>query len=67
LILDLSAVRFFGTAGLRILVSAWNKRPDLQLVCNASVLKILEMTGLGDLFPVSASVVDALASRPHAE
>jgi len=60
LVLDLSGVRFLGSAGLAVLVEAqrWADAHDvaLRLIANTrAVTRPLEVTGLIDLFTLGAS------------
>jgi anti-anti-sigma factor len=68
LIIDLNGVTFFGTAGVNILVELRELRPNSQLVCKKRlVLRVLEITALLELFPISAAVADALELPLHTD
>jgi anti-sigma B factor antagonist len=61
LVLDLSRVTFFGSAGVARLVAVQNRGVDLRLVCSPAVTRVLELTGVVDMFRFHDSVSDALA------
>jgi anti-sigma B factor antagonist len=67
-IVDLSRVSFIDSTGLGVLVGAFKRvreRGHLALVCpQRSVRRVLEITGLGQVFPLFNRVEDALASFP---
>jgi anti-anti-sigma factor len=63
-VLDMTGLRFFSSAGLRLLVRLRESASvDVRLAGDQRVvLRPLELTGLLDLFPVHASVADAVAA-----
>ena len=66
-VLDLSAVTFLDSTGLGVLITGLKRcrsaEGDLVLVtAQPNVLKVLEITGLNDVFQVHDSVEDALAT-----
>jgi anti-anti-sigma factor len=63
-VLDMTGLRFFSSAGLRLLVRLHETASvDVRLAGDQRVvLRPLELTGLLDLFPVHASVADAVAA-----
>jgi anti-anti-sigma factor len=65
LILDLSGVTFFGSAGVACLVDVRRRtrtsRIDLRLTCSPVVARMLDVTGVGDQVVVFDSVDAALA------
>ncbi|HEU5471589.1 MAG TPA: STAS domain-containing protein [Actinophytocola sp.] len=68
LVLDLTEVTFFGSAGLATLVRAAESAEDqdvaLQLVAESQiVLRPLQVTGTLGLFTIRRSVTEALAHR----
>jgi anti-sigma B factor antagonist len=68
LIIDLTGVTFFGTAGVHILVELHKLRPDAQLVCkNRLVLRVLEITALLDLLAINGSTAEALTAPLDAD
>jgi len=67
IVLDLSAVTFLDSTGLGVLITGLKRcrsaDGDLVLVtAQPNVLKVLEITGLNDVFKVHDSVDDALDS-----
>jgi anti-sigma B factor antagonist len=67
IVLDLSAVTFLDSTGLGVLITGLKRcrsaEGDLVLVtAQPNVLKVLEITGLNDVFQVHDSVEDALAT-----
>ena len=67
IVLDLSAVTFLDSTGLGVLITGLKRcrsaEGDLVLVtAQPNVLKVLEITGLNDVFKVHDSVDDALAT-----
>jgi len=67
IVLDLSAVTFLDSTGLGVLTTGLKRcrsaDGDLVLVtAQPNVLKVLEITGLNDVFQVHDSVEDALAT-----
>jgi anti-sigma B factor antagonist len=66
-VLDLSGLRFFSSAGLTLLAQLDTERRqrsvDVRLVGDQRVVILpLELTGLRDLFPIHTSLADALAA-----
>lgn len=66
-VLDLSGLRFFSSAGLTLLVQLDADRRqrsvDVRLVGDQHVVVMpLELTGLRDLFPIHTSLADALSA-----
>ena len=69
LIVDLEKVDFLDSTGLGVLVGGLkrvrNHDGSLQLVCTQEkILKIFRITGLTKVFPIHASVADAMATEP---
>ncbi len=67
IVLDLSAVTFLDSTGLGVLITCLKRcrsaEGDLVLVtAQPNVLKVLEITGLNDVFHVHDSVDDAIAT-----
>ncbi|MGO9343343.1 MAG: STAS domain-containing protein [Acidimicrobiales bacterium] len=67
IVLDLSAVTFLDSTGLGVLITCLKRcrsaEGDLVLVtAQPNVLKVLEITGLNDVFQVHDSVDDAIAT-----
>lgn len=67
-ILDLTGLRFFSSAGLNLLLQLHEDAQERQLEVRLAgdqraVARPLELTGLTDLFPVYPSVAAALAAR----
>ena len=65
IVLDLDDVDFIDSTGLGVLVGAIRRaraaEGDLRLVCtNSRLLKVLDVTGLDDVFPVRDSVEEAV-------
>jgi anti-sigma B factor antagonist len=52
LVVDLSAVRFLDSAGVKVLYDHLDRRPELVVSADAVVLRILDLTGLSDLLTV---------------
>jgi anti-sigma B factor antagonist len=68
-ILDLTGLRFFSSAGLNLLLQLHEdtreRHLDVRLAGDQrAVARPLELTGLSELFPVHPSVADALAALP---
>jgi anti-sigma B factor antagonist len=63
-VLDMTGLRFFSSAGLRLLVRLREGASvDVRLAGDQRVVRRpLELTGLLDLFPVHASVAEAVAA-----
>lgn len=70
-VVDMTRTQFCDTAGIHALVSA-HKRAQaaggqvLLVVTGAAVLRILAITGLDRVFPIAASLEEALAQIPAA-
>jgi anti-sigma B factor antagonist len=69
LVVDLEKVDFLDSTGLGVLVGGLkrvrNHDGSLQLVCTQEkILKIFRITGLTKVFPIHASVQDAMAAEP---
>jgi anti-sigma B factor antagonist len=69
LIIDLSGTEFCDSSGLSVLVRALRRAQseggEVRLVVTtAAVLRILSVTGVGSLFPVFASLDEAVAKGP---
>ncbi|MFD6160924.1 STAS domain-containing protein [Nocardia sp. NPDC060256] len=64
LVVDLSGVRFFGSAGLSVLLFAVEAaaKDGLRVVASAQVRRPIEVTGLDGILDVFDSLQDALAS-----
>jgi len=66
LVVDLDTVGFIDSSGLGVLIGCARRlRPDgeLLLVCTRpNIIRVFEVTGLDTLFPIHASVPDALKS-----
>lgn len=65
-VVDLSAVGFLDSTALGVLVAALRKRGDAGkqlplVVTDPHVLKVFEITGLDQVFSISASVDEALS------
>lgn len=64
LVLDLSGVTFFGSAGVACLVDVRGRtrssRIDLRLTCSPVVARVLDLTGIRDQVVIFDSVSDAL-------
>jgi anti-anti-sigma factor len=53
LVLDLSAISFIDSSGLKALLEAVRMYPDrLRIVPSAACLRLFELTGVGDLLPL---------------
>ena len=68
IVVDLTGLRFFSSAGLTLLVQLNEHRQDppldVRLVGDQRVVILpLELTGLRDLFPIHTSLGEALAAR----
>jgi anti-sigma B factor antagonist len=66
-LVDLTGVSFMDSSGLGVLVGSLKRSRErggeLALVCTeGSVLKVLTITGLDRVFPIHASVADALGT-----
>ena len=67
MVVDLTGLTFFSSAGLTLLVRLGEQDPrlDVRLVADDRVVLLpLELAGLRDLFPVHSSLHDALAATP---
>jgi anti-sigma B factor antagonist len=69
LILDLEDVAFLDSTGLGVLVGGLKRvrahDGSLTLVCTQErILKVFRITGLTKVFPIHASVADALGAEP---
>lgn len=67
MVVDLTGLTFFSSAGLTLLVRLSEQEPrrDVRLVADHRVVLLpLELAGLRDLFPVHSSLHDALAATP---
>ncbi len=64
IVLDMTGLRFFSSAGLTLLVRLHqNPSADVRLAVDQRVVRRpLELTGLLDLFPIHASVAEAVAA-----
>jgi anti-sigma B factor antagonist len=67
LVVDMAGVDFLDSTGLGVLVGGLKRARShdgtLQLVCDQEkILKVFRITGLTKVFPIHASLVDALAS-----
>ena len=67
-VLDMTGLRFFSSAGLNLLLQLHRemgeKRLDVRVAGDQrAVARPLELTGLTDLFPIHRSVSDALAAE----
>ncbi|MBK6872992.1 MAG: STAS domain-containing protein [Kineosporiaceae bacterium] len=67
LVVDLSSVDFLDSTGLGVLVGGLNRvrtqDGSLHLVCTQEkILKVFQITGLTKVFPIHASLADALAA-----
>ena len=67
LVIDLDAVEFIDSSGLGVLVVALKRvrsaESTLHLVCNREpILKMFRITGLMKVFPVHATLADAIAA-----
>ncbi|MGB9377462.1 MAG: STAS domain-containing protein [Mycobacteriales bacterium] len=67
LIVDMEAVEFLDSTGLGVLVGGLKRvrahDGSLSLVCNQErILKIFRITGLTKVFPIHASVAEAVAA-----
>lgn len=67
-VLDLTGLRFFSSAGLNLLLQlredAQERQLDVRLAGNQRVVaRPLELTGLTELFPIYPSVAEAVAAR----
>jgi anti-sigma B factor antagonist len=69
LVVDLERVEFLDSTGLGVLVGglkrARSHEGNLRLVCDQEkILKVFRITGLTRVFPIHASLADALAAVP---
>ena len=69
LVLDLEEVAFLDSTGLGVLVGGLKRvrahDGSLSLVCTQErILKVFRITGLTKVFPIHASVPDALGAEP---
>jgi anti-sigma B factor antagonist len=69
LVLDLEEVAFLDSTGLGVLVGGLKRvrahEGTLSLVCTQErILKVFRITGLTKVFPIHASVPDALGAEP---
>lgn len=67
MVIDMSGLSFFSSAGLSLLVQLNEQRQDppldVRLVADQRVVVLpLELTGLRDLFPIHATLDEALAA-----
>jgi anti-sigma B factor antagonist len=67
-IVDLSDVRFLDSTGLGVLVAGWKRFQNREgtsrlslVVTRPEILRVLEVTGLTDVFTVHPSVAEATA------
>jgi anti-sigma B factor antagonist len=67
LVVDLRQASFIDSAGLGVLVGAYRRvrahdqdNGTVELVCDGLVLRILRLTGLDRVFPLHATLTDAL-------
>lgn len=70
LVVDMTGVDFLDSTGLGVLVGglkrARSHEGTLQLVCDQEkILKVFRITGLTQVFPIHASLADALATPPN--
>jgi anti-sigma B factor antagonist len=70
LIVDMGGVDFLDSTGLGVLVGGLKRARShdgtLQLVCDQEkILKVFRITGLTKVFPIHASLDQALAARPE--
>lgn len=65
LVVDLSQVKFFGSAGLSVLVGARETAPDLGLkvIASAQVRRPIEVTGLDKVLEVYDTLEQALGGE----
>ncbi|WP_431938982.1 STAS domain-containing protein [Nocardia grenadensis] len=61
LILDLSAVGFFDSSGLKVLLGCRDEAPDLRLAVSPAVRRVIEVTGLTEHFQIFDSIAAAIA------
>ena len=52
LVLDLTGVDYLDSAGVKVLYDHLGRRPELVVSSGAVILRVLAITGLGDLLPV---------------
>ena len=52
LVLDLTGVDYLDSAGVKVLYDPLGRRPELVVSSGAVILRVLAITGLGDLLPV---------------
>ncbi|MFM7718450.1 MAG: STAS domain-containing protein [Actinomycetota bacterium] len=67
ILVDLTGVSFMDSSGLGVLVGSLKRSRerggDLALVCQeGSILRVLTITGLDRVFPIHASVADAVGA-----
>ena len=67
MVVDLSEVEFMDTAGLEVLLEEWNSSRQLDgrmclVAREGSLTRLLEVTGLGDLFDLYAELGAAVGS-----
>jgi anti-sigma B factor antagonist len=64
IVVDLEGVEFIDSSGLGVLIGCARRlrsKGDLLLVCTRpNIIRVFEITGLDTLFPMHASVPDAL-------
>ncbi|HEX9064880.1 MAG TPA: anti-sigma factor antagonist [Streptosporangiaceae bacterium] len=53
LVLDLTGVEYLDSAGVKVLYDHLGRRPELVVGADAIILRVLNITGLRDLLPVS--------------
>ncbi len=64
LVVDLSAVEFFDSSGLNVLLHARRLVGELRVVAAYAARRPLEATGLSEVIPIFGSVEEALADDP---
>ena len=69
-VLDLENVDFIDSTGLGVLVGAVRRARaedgDLRIVCtNSRLLRIFDITGLGEVFTIESSVEAAVSATPE--
>jgi anti-anti-sigma factor len=52
LVLDLTGVEYLDSAGVKVLDDHLGRQPELVVSSGAVILRVLAITGLGDLLPV---------------
>ncbi len=65
-VVDLRDVTFIDSTGLGMLIRAFNQCKERGVrfslvIAEARILKVFEITGLTDLFPISTTIEDAVA------